>query len=55
LFQQQTGVDGQPSGNNQNNSSEMEQKLTTSHTLDSLNELQVNKTGTPSMVSRFEF
>ena len=27
-------------------------KLPNSHTLDSLNELQVNKTGTPSMISR---
>lgn len=30
-------------------------KLSNSHTLDSLNELQVNKTGTPSMVSRYVF
>ena len=27
-------------------------KLSNSHTLDSLNELQVSKTGTPSMISR---
>ena len=27
-------------------------KLSNSHTLESLNELQVNKTGTPSMLSR---
>jgi flagellar basal body-associated protein FliL len=34
--------------------SEVEAKMSmsTSQTLDSLNELQVNKTGTPSMVSR---
>ena len=28
-------------------------KLSNSHTLDSLNELQVSKTGTPSMISRY--
>ena len=28
-------------------------KLPNSNTLDSLNELQVNKTGTPSMISRY--
>jgi hypothetical protein len=30
----------------------MSMSMSTSQTLDSLNELQVNKTGTPSMVSR---
>ena len=28
-------------------------KLSNSHTMDSLNELQVSKTGTPSMISRY--
>ena len=32
---------------------DLNSKLPNSNTLDSLNELQVNKTGTPSMISRF--